>query len=55
MGELMLELGVNLVGGLLELIGEALLEVTSSDTTANRIFWCIVLVILSGIICWEVR
>ena len=38
MGEI-LELVVNLIGGLLEVIGEVFLETfTSSDTRVNRIF-----------------
>ena len=55
MGET-LELVVNLIGGLLELVGEVFLEAfASSDTKANRIFWCIALVILGGILWWEIR
>lgn len=55
MGET-LELVVNLIGGLLEFFAELFLgEFAPSDTKASRIFWCIVLVFLGGIIWWEIR
>jgi len=56
MSELILELVFNLIGGLLELLGDLFLpEFASTDTKASRIFWFFVLVILGGIIWWEIR
>jgi hypothetical protein len=56
MSELFMELFFNVIAGLLEMVGEVLLgDFASSDTMASRIFWCIILAVLGGIIWWEVR
>jgi len=49
---LVLELVLNAAGALLE---AWLGDFAQSDTRACRIFWCIVLVLLGGLIWWELR
>jgi len=56
MSELIMELVFHVIAGLLEIVGEVFLgDFVSSDTMASRIFWCIILAVLGGIIWWEVR
>jgi len=48
--EFLLELLLDVIGGLLEAwFGEW------SDTLAGRIFWGVILVLLGGVIWWELR
>ena len=50
--ELVLDLVLNVIGSLVEIwLG----DFTSADTTANRIFWCIIMVLLGGLLWWELR
>ncbi len=54
--ELVLELVFNVIAGLLEISVESLWGGSAqSNTKANCIFWFIVLVLLGGIIWWELR
>jgi hypothetical protein len=50
--ELVLELVLNVIGCLVEAAIDAWL---SDDTRANRIFWSVLLVLLGGVIWWELR
>jgi hypothetical protein len=48
--EFLLELLLDVIGGLLEVwLGEW------CDTVANRILWGVILVLLGGVIWWELR
>jgi|1185.fasta_scaffold49322_2 hypothetical protein len=51
----LLELVFNLLGGLLEIVGECSGDFLWPDTKAGRIIWCVILVILGSIIWWECR
>ena len=49
-----LELVLNLIGGLLEMVLDGCLgDFPASDTTASRIFWAVILVFLGTLIGWE--
>jgi hypothetical protein len=51
-----LELVLNLAGCLLEALADIWLgDLTWPDSRASRIFWCIVIVFLGGVIWWELR
>ena len=50
--ELILDLVFNVIGFLAEAWVEDFL---SPDTRTNRIFWCIILTLLGGLIWWELR
>jgi hypothetical protein len=52
--ELALEFVINLVGGILEAMAEIWFgDLTGSDTKGNRIFWCVVIVLLGIVIWWK--
>ena len=54
--ELVLEVLLNVVGGLLEIVVELWVDDFAwHDTKTNRILWCIILALLGGIIWWELR
>jgi hypothetical protein len=54
--ELVLEVSLNVVGGLLEIVVELWVDDFAwHDTKTNRIFWCIILALLGGIIWGELR
>ena len=56
MSEELLELVANLICGLLEIFGDAILpDLKGPVTEPGPIFWGIILVILGGVICWELH
>ena len=46
---------LDLVGALLDIGSEGSLEFLSDDTRVTRIFWCVALLVLGGVIYWEIR
>jgi hypothetical protein len=56
MSEAFLELVINVIGGLLEIMADYWFgDLTWSDCKASRIFWGVVLLLLGGVIWWELR
>jgi hypothetical protein len=54
--ELVLELMLNLAGCFLEAMTDIWLgDLTWPDNQAGRISWCAVLLVLAGLIWWELR
>ncbi len=52
--ELVLELVFNVVGCVLEIVAETWMDgFPNADTTASRVFLCVVLLLLAGLIWWE--
>jgi hypothetical protein len=53
---LMLELVLNLVGGVFEALADIWLgDYTGSDSRGARIFWFVVIVLLGVVIWWELH
>jgi hypothetical protein len=56
MSEFFLELVINVIGGLLEIMADYWFgDLTWSDCKSSRIFWGIILLLLVGVIWWELR
>ena len=56
MSEFFLELVINVVGGLLEVMADTWFgDRDWPDLASSRIFWGIVLLVLGGVIWWELR
>jgi len=56
MSEFFLELVINVIGGLLEIMADSWFgDQTWSDCKSSRIFWGIILLLLGGVIWWELR
>jgi hypothetical protein len=54
--ELFLEFVINLAAYVLEAIADVWLhDLTSSNTTAKRVFWCAAILLVVGVIWWELR
>jgi hypothetical protein len=58
--EILLEIVLDVVGEVIGIILEPLLATISlgrvwPDILNSRIFWSVIIVVLAGIICWELR
>ena len=54
--EPLLELLLNFVGCVVEALAEIWLgDLNWPDTRGGRVFLCVVIVLLGGVICWELR
>jgi len=54
--ELVMELMLDLAGCVLQAVAEIWLSDFSwPDTKARRVFWCVVLVFIGGLLWWDLR